>query len=196
MPRLLPPAIPPGSIGASAQPEVEVDGGVLLRPWIDDDADAAVAAFTDPDIQRWHFRRLDSVDEAHAWIAGHRAGWEAETSANWAIVAPGSVRPVGRIALTTLDLPGARGEVSYWLIAAARGQGLVTRSLLALTTWSFGELGLERIELKHSVDNPASCRVAERAGFAAEGTMRRALFHDDGWHDMHLHARLRVDLTV
>jgi hypothetical protein len=26
-----------------------------------------------------------------------------------------------------------------------------------------------------------------------EGTMRRSMLHADGWHDMHLHARLRAD---
>lgn len=38
--------------------------------------------------------------------------------------------------------------------------------------------------------NAASCRVALKAGFAAEGTRRSAALHADGWHDMHLHARI------
>lgn len=33
-------------------------------------------------------------------------------------------------------------------------------------------------------------RVAEKAGFALEGTMLSALIHTDGWHDMHVHALL------
>ena len=45
----------------------------------------------------------------------------------------------------------------------------------------------------HSVANHASCRVATKSGFPLEGTHRRALLHTDGWHDMHLHARLRDD---
>lgn len=60
-------------------------------------------------------------------------------------------------------------------------------------TSSPGGLGLQRLRLTHSVENPASCRVAERAGFALEGTMRSALLHEDGWHDEHLHARVRGD---
>jgi RimJ/RimL family protein N-acetyltransferase len=35
--------------------------------------------------------------------------------------------------------------------------------------------------------------VAEKAGFAAEGVKRGAGWHADGWHDMHLHARLAID---
>ena len=33
-------------------------------------------------------------------------------------------------------------------------------------------------------------RVAEKTGFALEGTRRSSLLHDDGWHDMHLHGRV------
>jgi len=40
------------------------------------------------------------------------------------------------------------------------------------------------------VANPASCRVAVKSGFEAEGTERGAELHTDGWHDMHLHARI------
>jgi RimJ/RimL family protein N-acetyltransferase len=62
-----------------------------------------------------------------------------------------------------------------------------------LTTWAFGELRLHRLELSHSTVNPASCRVAENAGYAMEGIKRGEALHADGWHDMHLHARLCDD---
>ena len=32
-----------------------------------------------------------------------------------------------------------------------------------------------------------------RAGFRAEGTKRSGARHADGWHDMHLHARVESD---
>jgi hypothetical protein len=36
-------------------------------------------------------------------------------------------------------------------------------------------------------------RVAEKCGFALEGTMRDFQLLDDGWHDLHLHARVAGD---
>ena len=193
MPRLIPPLVPPGRLADGDQPEIPVDAELVLRPWEPADAATAVAAFADPEIQRWHFRRLDSLAEAEEWIAGLAAGWRAETSANWAIAPTDGGPPVGRIALTTIHLPGARGQVSYWVLPGSRGRGVASRAVAALARWSFADLGLERIELKHSVENPASCAVASRTGFSPEGTLRRALFHDDGWHDLHLHARLATD---
>ena len=47
-----------------------------------------------------------------------------------------------------------------------------------------------RLENVHAVENMASCRVADKAGFALEGTLRSAMLHADGWHDMHLHAAI------
>ena len=41
--------------------------------------------------------------------------------------------------------------------------------------------------------NPGSCRVAVKAGFALEGTLRSAMRHPDGWHDMHLHGLVPGD---
>jgi ribosomal-protein-alanine N-acetyltransferase len=62
-----------------------------------------------------------------------------------------------------------------------------------VTRWAH-EAGLRRLELAHSTQDPASCRVAGKAGYVVEGTRRRALLHEDGWHDMHLHAHLGDDL--
>ncbi|WP_297548795.1 GNAT family protein [Amycolatopsis sp.] len=54
--------------------------------------------------------------------------------------------------------------------------------------------GLHRLDIQHSVANSASCRVAEKAGFTYEGTLRSSALHTDGWHDMHLHARVQGDV--
>jgi RimJ/RimL family protein N-acetyltransferase len=79
------------------------------------------------------------------------------------------------------------------VLPGARGRRVASRALSAVTAWSFATLGLHRVEVSHSTANVASCRVAEQAGFAAEGTKRGEALHADGWHDMHLHARLASD---
>jgi len=188
---LISPVVAPGALSGSAQPEIEVDGELLLRRWELRDARAALLAFSDPAIQHWHFRRLDTIDEAEEWIAATHAGWENETSASWAVVRRAGDEPVGRVALNRVDLADGQGQIAYWVLPEGRGKGVATRAASALAAWSLDALGLHRLELRHSVDNEASCRVAAGAGFEAEGTSRRALLHADGWHDMHLHARLR-----
>jgi RimJ/RimL family protein N-acetyltransferase len=78
------------------------------------------------------------------------------------------------------------------VLPGARGCGVAARALGAMGDWLFGEIGLHRLELLHATGNPASCRVALRAGHAAEGTRLRQALNADGWHDLHAHARLRA----
>ncbi|MGC4814368.1 GNAT family N-acetyltransferase [Micromonospora sp. DT228] len=192
MPSLVTSALPAGSLGAQAQPDLPVRPGLALRPWRVDDAPAVRAAFDCPRIQRWHVRRLDGEDEARAWTARWAQLWRDETSASWAVV-DADDRPVGQVGLRGVLLEEASAQVSYWVVPAARGQGIAASALGALTRWSFTRAGLHRLALEHSTANVASCRVATRAGFPPEGLLRGSVRHTDGWHDMHLHARLRTD---
>ena len=192
MPRLTSPAIPPGSQRDLTQPVLDADG-LRLRPWQVDDAAVVVSAYADPDIRRWHCRSM-TLDEATAWVTSWAGRWDGETGAGWALERDGAV--VGQISLRSLDHGDGRSDISYWVLPDARGRGTAAAALTALSTWAFDTLGLHRIEVDHSVDNPASCRVATRAGFRLEGTKRGDALHTDGWHDMHLHARVRGDGPV
>ncbi|MFG2191876.1 GNAT family N-acetyltransferase [Streptomyces sp. NPDC048639] len=196
MPSLIPPVVPAGRLGRSEQPSLAVPGGLLLRPWLLTDAAAVVAAFTDPAIQQWHARRADSDEEAGEWIARWRQEWRSETGAHWAIVGADDGALHGRVALRTMSLVDGLAECAYWTVASARGSGVAPRAVTALSAWALDEVGFHRLELAHSVANPASCRVAVKAGFAHEGTKRNALLHLDGWHDMHLHALIGDDRQV
>lgn len=99
----------------------------------------------------------------------------------------------GQVGLRTISLFDGSAQLSYWVAPEARGSGVATRAALALTRWTFDVVGLHRVFLQHSTANLASCRVAAKLGFGVEGTLRSAVLHADGWHDMHGHALLRTD---
>jgi RimJ/RimL family protein N-acetyltransferase len=64
----------------------------------------------------------------------------------------------------------------------------------AVCRWAFDTLPVDRIELCHAVENAASGRVAEKAGFTFEGRLRRSYRYGDGVkHDELLWARLSDD---
>jgi ribosomal-protein-alanine N-acetyltransferase len=179
------------------QPTLRVDDEILLRPWVAADAPQVVTAFADPDIRYWHMRTIDDEDEALAWIDGWKQQWDDEAAGNWAIVrtgADGSEQVLGQGGLRSVDLFEGWGEITYWVVPAGRGTGVATRAAIVLAQWILEDLGLARLELMHSTANEASCHVADKAGFLAEGTLRHAVLHADGWHDMHLHSRVATDL--
>jgi len=191
MPRLIRPAHPAGSLRSLGQPCLDVDNRVALRPWRESDAEAVKTAFDCPDIQRWHVRRMDSRDEALAWVADWETCWGNERDASWAITHED--QPIGQVGLRTISLFEGSAQLSYWVLPDARGTGVAACAALTLTQWAFDVVGLHRLFLQHSTANLASCRVAAKLGFRVEGTLRSALLHTDGWHDVHTHARLRTD---
>jgi RimJ/RimL family protein N-acetyltransferase len=200
VPSLAAPAVPRGSMAARPQPVIRANG-LVLRPWQRSDRPVVVSAYADPAIRQWHCRSM-SDDEAERWIAHWPGRWRDETGAGWAVLDPGPIEVgqvdvglsvSGQFSLRRIDLAVGLAEVSYWVLPGARRRGVASRALSAVTAWSFGTLGLHRVEVAHSTANAASCRVAERAGFPAEGTKRGEALHADGWHDMHLHARLASD---
>jgi ribosomal-protein-alanine N-acetyltransferase len=190
VPRLVAAALPAGALRALPQPRLALGDDLLLRPWQPDDAERVWAAFAEPDIQRWHTLRIDSRAEAEDWIADWARRWAAETDASWAVARTHDDRAVGQVGLRAIEHADARADVSYWVTPAARGAGVAARATRAMTAWAFGTLGLHRLMLQHSTANEASCRVAAVAGYRLEGVLRGAARHADGWHDMHLHARL------
>jgi RimJ/RimL family protein N-acetyltransferase len=186
---LVDPIVPPGRLRNRAQPTLCADG-LTLRPWDTRDVGALVEAYRDPEIRRWHVRSMDEA-EALRWVAERAARWTAETGVDWAVVDGGSA--LARIGFRELDLREGRAEAAYWVLPQARGGGVAVRALRAGSAWMLTEAGFHRLELMHSPGNDASCRVADRAGYRFEGIRRAQVLHTDGWHDMHLHARLETD---
>ncbi|MFJ8505401.1 GNAT family N-acetyltransferase [Streptomyces avermitilis] len=193
MPYLTGPVLPAGTLARSEQPTIPTGDGLVLRPWTAEDVPAVHEAFQDPAMHQWHIRAADSTDEVAGWIEEWRTAWAAERDAQWAVADADTDRLRGRVALRSVLLGDGAAEVAYWTVAGARGQGVAARATSALASWALDDIGFHRLELTHATANKASCRVAAKAGFTLEGTRRSALRHQDGWHDMHLHARVQGD---
>lgn len=164
------------------------DGLTALRPWRDSDIDALVEACQDPEIPRW--TRVPSPyghSDALAYLLQRHDAIHAGRSAPFAVVEPDSAEAPGRLlGSITLLRPvweHARAEVGYWLAARARGRGHATRAVRLICEWGFRELELHRVVLFAAVENLASQRVAERAGFTREALLRSYLSLRDGRHD-------------
>lgn len=192
----IPAVVPAGRMARNAQPVLGLPNGLELRPWHVSDADALVAASNDPDIAQWNLLPAETPEGARSRIERMHERWQIEQSAIWAISRPGSQgsQAIGLIGWSDLDLEGGSAEIVYWILPSARGGGVVVEAVKRVNAWAFDDLGLHRLRLCHSVANPASCRVAAKAGYSFEGTMRSALLHTDGWHDQHLHAVVQGDI--
>jgi ribosomal-protein-alanine N-acetyltransferase len=133
-----------------------------------------------------------SEEFAASWLRTYEEGWRDGSRAGFAIEAHDG-RFLGLGLFVKLE-PGARqGEIGYVVGPTARGRGVASRTLRLLTEWGFAQLGLERIELWIDTTNPASERVAERAGYVREGVLRSYWFKEDLRRDFGVWSRLRTD---
>jgi len=88
-------------------------------------------------------------------------------------------------------------ELSYQLYDPARsGRGYTTEAVSLLSSYLFETRPLNRIRLVIHPDNGASRRVAAKAGFTFEGTMRGAWFNRGRHHDVELWSILRGEVLA
>ena len=165
-----------------------------------DDLDRITEICQDADIQEWTFvprnyQRSDAEFFVEQVVA---KGWSEGRELTWAIREADAGAPpdlVGMLGITLSGPENARtGEVGYWLAAAARGRGTMTRAVAALIDTAFdpsGPLALSALrwrcdihETSHGpVPNWASWKVAWSLGFQREGRVRRFLPNDGRLHD-------------
>jgi RimJ/RimL family protein N-acetyltransferase len=83
--------------------------------------------------------------------------------------------------------------VGYWLRPEARGRGAATIAVRLVARWAFATLGIQRLSLTTAPENVPSRRVAERAGFTAEGLLRSWLPTTRGRRDCLMFSLLPAD---
>jgi RimJ/RimL family protein N-acetyltransferase len=93
----------------------------------------------------------------------------------------------------SVDEDNLSGWFWYWMTDAVRGRGWIGRAAATVAEWALSVRGLERLELGHRVNNPASGAVARRAGFVPEGTERAKFLVDGERIDVDTYGRLRSD---
>ena len=64
-------------------------------------------------------------------------------------------------------------EIGYWLRTSEEGRGYMTEAITRLVDFLFGELKMQRIEIRCESDNARSAALAERVGFQLEARLRQ-----------------------
>jgi RimJ/RimL family protein N-acetyltransferase len=135
-----------------------LDGGdfVLRRARRDDLSE--ILAIVD-DLMRERLALPDDLDEEMLAMFCLHGGYLL-------VVDPATDLPLGGVRLFLHD---DAIEFGYWLGPAARGRGLATRALTLAADRVIAELHPQRLELRTTLGNEPSERVAARAGFTLVG---------------------------
>jgi RimJ/RimL family protein N-acetyltransferase len=101
-------------------------------------------------------------------------------------------RRIGSVALRDVDRENGSAEVAIFITERALlGRGFGTDALLCACDFGFGELRLERIELRVFDYNTRAMRSYEKAGFQTDVVKRHARFHRGQYHDVLVMSILR-----
>ncbi len=170
----------------ASTPVIETER-LRLRPWRDTDvpgpgegADDASLAFmpegAHPDAARFP-----------AWLRRKRGFMERGEAVHWCVADRASDHAHGLLSVFGMGPAAGRfqGEVGYWLHPPARGRGILAEALPPVIDHAFapmteGGLGLTRLHAETDIDNAASQRLLEGAGFRRWGEDRSAFRRVDG----------------
>jgi RimJ/RimL family protein N-acetyltransferase len=170
------------------------DGEIVLRAWEMRDAPAVTAACQDPEIPRWTVVPHNYTERhARAFISGTASDLADGRELALAIVDRDD-RLLGALGISNFDWGDLKAEMGYWMAPEARRRGYGARAARMLAVWALSSLGLERLELVANPANEASQRLAERAGFAREGTLRRYRRRHGVREDLVMFSMLAEDL--
>jgi RimJ/RimL family protein N-acetyltransferase len=170
------------------------DGVIRLDPMSRADVPDLLELVADPAIKEFTLVPTAAGESfVRSWIRGYEDGWRSGTRAGFVVRAVDGSAFLGFASMFRLDLPAREAEIGYAVAPAARGRGVAGRALALLTRWGLDGLGLERLELRIAVTNPASERVAERGGYSRDGVLRRVHFKEGRRVDLGIWSLLRED---
>jgi ribosomal-protein-alanine N-acetyltransferase len=82
-------------------------------------------------------------------------------------------------------------ELGYWIAKEYQGKGYMTDALKAITNYGFENFPVTRIFCRIYGNNPASMRVAEKAGFKLEAKFDKTLVKYGEVLDEYIYAKRR-----
>ncbi len=178
---------------ASAWPEEPpAPGRVVLRAFRESDARLAEELAEDPYVPLiGTLEPHASGEQARAWLERQRDRSAQGDAFSFAVAERPGGPAVGQVGLSLRDLDQGRAVAGYAVVPSARGRGVGTAALVAITRFAWSTRTIHRVELYIEPWNRASVRVAERAGYDREGLLRSHQVIGGRRRDMLLYAAVR-----
>jgi RimJ/RimL family protein N-acetyltransferase len=170
-------------------------GGVVLRAFELPDVDMVRELATDPYVPLIGTLPAQADEQqAAAWIDRQRARFEQGVGFPFVIAEVGTGTALGTIGLSVTGWQHhGRATVGYSVAPSARGRGVATDALRAVTAFAWSLPALHRLEAYIEPSNAASVRAAQRAGYQYEGLLRSHQPIGGTRRDMLLYAAVRPD---
>jgi len=91
------------------------------------------------------------------------------------------------------DVNRFSAEIGYWIAEPFWGYGIASAALIAMTDYAFKHFKFNRLFAGVFECNDASAKVLEKAGYKLEGKLKKAVYKDGNFLDLHMFAILREE---
>ena len=112
-------------------------------------------------------------------------GYKSDSTYQWGVELNGGL--IGSVSIVGVDDYDQKAVMGYCLARDYWSKGYATEAVKAVLNYMFNEVGINRIEASHSVNNPASGRVLEKAGLLLEGCAKDYYYCNSGFQDSNLY---------
>ena len=162
---------------------------LLLRRFTKEDLEQIYQnCWSDPEVWKWTcYRPMRCVEDVEDAAGMFTESWLGAYSRadrySWAIQLKDTGQVIGRYFGMHPDDRLNQIELAYELGQAWWNRGYMTEATKKVIAFFFGEVGFNRIYARHASGNPASGRVMQKCSMVYEGTLRQALWCNNGIFD-------------
>ncbi|WP_425449323.1 GNAT family N-acetyltransferase [Dethiothermospora halolimnae] len=163
---------------------------LLLRKISPDDVEMVYKWMSDPEVckyERWSPHQ--SVDFTRGYIIEVFDGYKSDYTYQWGIQLGEEL--IGSVSIVNVNDYDRKATLGYCLAKRYWSKGYTTEAVKAVIDYIFFEIGLNRIEATHSVNNIASGRVLEKVGMILEGQAKDYYFCNSGFQDSNIYGITR-----
>jgi ribosomal-protein-alanine N-acetyltransferase len=142
---------------------------LVLRPFTEDDAEAAFRWLGDPEVMRFIPTGADqSVEETRRRLARYGEHQALHGFSKWIVRERTSGEALGDSGLLRLEEP-ERVDLGFRLARSCWGRGFATEAARAWVQAAFADFGLDRLTAFSHPANVPSLKVLEKVGFRRTG---------------------------
>ena len=168
---------------------------LILRPFVMEDAEPMFRNWaSDPEVTRYlTWPTYQSRETADQILSQWTASYADPAFYQWAIELKSLGEPIGSISVVSHNDRVSAAHIGYCIGFRWWGQGIMTEALQVVLDYLFEEVGFNRVEALHDVNNPASGAVMRKCGMLYEGTFRQYIRSNQGICDASMYALLASD---
>jgi ribosomal-protein-serine acetyltransferase len=175
------------------------DGRVMIRPYRAEDIGAMYEAVRESirEVSPWlpWCHAGYTVEETTSFVMAREGAWKNDEAYAFAVFDAAAGTYLGGVGLNFVNRIHQCANLGYWVRSTQTGRGVASAAARLAARFALGHLGFQRVEILAAVGNLASQRVAEKAGAAREGILRKRLLVNGVPQDAVLYSLVSEDVA-